>query len=325
MVASMRAAQFDHYGPPEVLHVATIPVPLPQAGEVLVRVGAATVNGGELLFRSGGLRLLTGSRFPKGIGIDFAGEVVRLGAGVTGVAVGERVWGVLPSLQRALAGMLVGSMAEYVAVAADRIAPSPATLDDVEAVALLAGGTVAIVGLRDKARLAQGERILIRGATGGVGSIVVQLADALGAHVTALVGPQNLDFVRELGADEALDYTTTTAAQLGRYDVIFDTVGSQMGRYRRLLTPRGRMVTIALEPPLRALGTIVASTIFGARRIRFFEGNPKRELFADLARHVERGALRPVIDSVYTLDEIAEAHRAAETRGGRGKRVIKLR
>lgn len=152
-MTAMRAAQFDRYGPPEVLHVVTIPIPVPQAGEVLVRVGAATVNGGELLLRDGRLRVLTGSRFPKGIGIDFAGEVARLGAGVTGVAVGERVWGVLPSLKKALSGLKFGSIAEYVIVDAARLGPIPAGIDDAEAAALLLGA-VALVGLRDKARLA---------------------------------------------------------------------------------------------------------------------------------------------------------------------------
>jgi len=323
-MASMRAAQFHRYGPPDVLGVASVPVPIPKAGEVLVRVGAATVNGGELLGRAGKLRAITGKRFPKGIGVDFAGTVTALGAGITGIAVGDRVWGVLPALQIVLSQATVGSMAEYVVVAADRIGATPSALSDVEAASLLAGGTVAIVGLRDKAHLVSGERILIRGATGGIGSIAVQLAHAFGAHVTALVGPGNLAFVEALGADEALDYTTTTVAQLGRYDVIFDTVGSQMGAYRRHLAPGGRMVTIALDPPLRALGIVIASTIFGPRRIRPLEGNPKRALLMDLARYVEGGTLHAVIDSVYSLDEIVAAHRSAERRGGRGKRVITM-
>jgi len=323
-MASMRAAQFHRYGPPDVLGVAAVPIPVPQAGEVLVRVGAATVNGGELLARAGKLRAITGSRFPKGLGVDFAGTVAALGTGVGGFAVGDRVWGVLPALQIVLSQAAVGALAEYVVIAARRLGATPAAVDDVEAASLLAGGTVSLIGLRDKAHLALGERILIRGATGGIGSIAVQLAHALGAHVTALVGPQNLEFVKELGADEALDYTTTDPDTLGYYDVVFDTVGSHMGAYRRHLAPGGRMVTIALDPPLRALGVVIASTIFGPRRIRALEGNPKRELLTELARYVNRGILRPVIDSVYALEEITAAHHSAERRGGRGKRVIAL-
>ncbi len=325
VMATMRAAQFRRYEPPDVLEIATVPIPVPKAGEVLVRVGATTVNGGELLFRTGKLRALSGSRFPKGIGIDFAGEVAALGDGVTGVAIGEAVWGVIDERRFIRTKASIGSVADYIAVDAGRLGPSPAGLAPVEAAALLAGGVVSIIALRDKARLAAGERILIRGGTGGVGSVTVQLAHAFGAHVTALVGPRNLEFVRGLGADEALDYTTTTPAQLGRYNVIVDIVGADMNAYRRHLTARGRMVAVTLDPPLRALGTVLASTIFGSQRIRFFSGDPKRTLLTDLARYVEDGTLRPVIDSIYALDEIAAAHRSAESRGGRGKRVIKVR
>ena len=324
-MAAMRAAQFRRYGPPDVLHIATIPIPEPQAGEVLVRVGAASVNGGELLFRAGKLRLLSRSRFPKGMGIDFAGEVTALGDGVSDIAVGEAVWGVIDERRFIWTQAPIGSLADYIAVDARRLGPSPAGLTAVEAAALLAGGAVSIIGLRDKARLMAGERILIRGGTGGVGSVAVQLAHAFGTHVTALVGPSNRDFVRELGADEALDYTTTATDDLGYYDVIFDTVGSEMSAYRRHLAPGGRMVTIALDPPLHALGTVLASTIRGSRRIRFFSGDPKRALLMDLARYVEDGALRAVIDSVYPLEEIAAAHRSVESRGGRGKRIVALR
>lgn len=324
-MTTMRAAQYHRYGPPEVLGVTSVPIPVPRAGEVLVRVGAASVNGGELWMRAGKLRALAGSRFPRGSGIDLAGEVASLGAGVADLAVGDRVWGFLPRVREARSRAGTGSMAEYVTIPAGRLGATPATLDDIGAASLLAGGAVGLIGLRDTARLAAGERILIRGGTGGVGSVAVQLARAFGAHVTALVGPRNLAFVRELGADEALDYTTTATDDLGYYDVIFDTVGAQLGAYRRHLASGGRMVTIALDPPLRALGVVLASTVFGSRRIRFFSGNPRRALLTDLAGYVGRGALRPVIDSVYPLEELAAAHRSAESRGGRGKRVIALR
>ncbi len=137
--------------------------------------------------------------------------------------------------------------------------------------------------------------------------------------------PRNLAFVRGLGVDSALDYTETVPAQLGRYDVIVDIVGSDIDAYRRHLTARGRMVAVILDPPLRALGTVLASMRFGAQEIRFFNGDPQRALLADLASYVERGALRAVTDSVYPLEEIVAAHRAAQRRGGRGKRVIALR
>ena len=176
----MRRAQFHRYGPPEVLQLGQVPVPVRQPGEVLVRVHGASVNGGELVGRAGGLRLLMlGSPFPRGTGLDFAGEVEAVEGDPGGLAVGDRVWGVLPRKQYA-AGRK-GSAAEYVSVPLDHLSRSPENLDLVSAAALPAVGTTAITALRDVARVRAGEQLLVRGASGGVGSIAVQLGRALGA------------------------------------------------------------------------------------------------------------------------------------------------
>lgn len=219
----MRAALYDSYGPPDVLYVGEVPVPALQRGEVLVRVHAASVNGGELYGRAGRLRLLTGRTFPKRTGIDFAGEVAEVDPAVTGLRPGARVWGVLPRT--------FGSAAEFVAVRPRNLAYAPENLGLVEA-ASLPVGTTAITALRTKAGLKAGERLLVRGAAGGVGSIAVQLGKALGAHVTGLAGTKNLDLVRELGADEAHSYATTGPSDLGRFDVIMDTVGTELRSFR---------------------------------------------------------------------------------------------
>ncbi|MEU8380265.1 NAD(P)-dependent alcohol dehydrogenase [Streptosporangium sp. NPDC048865] len=192
---------------------------------------------------------------------------------------------------------------------------------------LLAGGTTSITALRDKARLRAGERLLVRGASGGVGSVAVQLGRAYGAHVTALAGARNLDFVRDLGADEVFDYATTGPADLGRFDVVLDAaIGTELGTFRRLLAPGGRMVSITFDSRhvLSSLSYVLASTVFGPRRVRFFSGNPDHRLLADLTRLVESGALRPVVDTIHPLSGIAEAHRALEAGGVRGKHVIRI-
>lgn len=307
----MRAALYDRYGPPEVLYEGVVPEPVVKPGQVLVRVHGASVNGGELLLRSGGLRPLSGSRFPKRIGIDFAGEVVS----GPGFEPGAHVWGGLPR-------GTFGSAAEYVAVHPRRIARSPAGLDLVRAAALPGVGATAIIALRDEARLRAGERLLVRGASGGAGSAAVQLGKAYGAHVTALASARNLDFVRSLGADEAIDYTADPAG-LGRFDVVLDTYGGNARPYRRLLAPGGRMVGIAFRT-VGDIAYLAASVVFGSRRVRFFSGNPGRELLSDLTALVERGAIRPVVEVVYPLDRIAEAHRALETGGVRGKHVVRV-
>ncbi|MFD8117200.1 NAD(P)-dependent alcohol dehydrogenase [Streptomyces microflavus] len=315
----MRAALYDSYGPPEVLYEGRVPVPVRGPGEVLVRVHAASVNGGELYGRAGRVRLVTGRRFPQRTGIDFAGEVAEVDAGVTGLRAGDRVWGLLGR-------STFGSAAEYVSVRPRRIAYAPGNVTLTEAASLPAGGTTSLTALRDKAALRAGERLLVRGASGGVGSVAVQLGKALGAHVTGLASAKNLDFVRDLGADEALDHRATPLADLDRYDVIMDTVGTEHRALRRRLAPGGRLVSIAfdIDHPARSIGYVVGSAVHGRGRVRFFSGNPKHHLFAELTAYVERGDLRPVVDTVHPLSDIATAHRALEAGGVRGKHVIRL-
>ncbi len=315
----MRAALYERYGPPDVLYEGRLPKPVPAPGEVLVRVHASSVNGGELSGRAGKLRLLTDVMqrgFPKPVGIDFAGEIAATGDGVTAYRPGDRVWGALPRR--------FGSTAEFVAVPTRQIAPAPKNVDLVQAAALPAVGTTAITALRDKAKLQPGERLLVRGGSGGVGSVAVQLGHAYGAHVTALASAKHGDAVLALGADEVLDYRTASPTTLGRFDVVLDTVGTDLPVYRKLLTASGRMVTIAfdLDHVVASLSYLVGSTVFGRRRVRFVSGNPRADMFAELTRLTDSGAIRPVVDTVFPLPKIAEAHRALEAGGVLGKILI---
>jgi NADPH:quinone reductase-like Zn-dependent oxidoreductase len=322
MTAMMRAAQFHSYGPPDVIVTGTAPVPAPRASEVLIRVGATSIDGAEPLLRAGGLRPLSGRRFPKGLGMDFAGEIAALGDRVHDVAIGDHVWGVL-DMKAMLSQLPTGSAADYVVVAASRVALVPAGLSSSDAVALI-GGTTAMTALLDKAHLRPAERLLVRGGTGGVGFVGLQLGHALGAHVTALVSAPNLETARQLGADVALDYRATGPEDLGEFDVIFDTVGTQMGRYRNRLARGGRMVSISFNPVARGLATIAVSVIHGSRRIRTFSGNPTRALLDDYSTYITAGQVHAMIAGTYELEDLAAAHRAAEAGGSPGKHVITL-
>ena len=314
----MKATQIFAYGAPDVLAVTDVERPEPGPGQVLVAVAASSVNGHDALVRSGAMKIVSGRRFPIGLGLDFAGVVAATGPGVDGVRIGEPVWGTVhPREKHPVAGA-----AEYVAVAADRVAPVPAGLSAVQAAALVVPGITALAALRGATHLNAGESVLVRGAAGGVGTAVVQLAHAFGARVTALARARHAAALTDLGAERVLDYHDTAPDEIGPFDVIVDTVGTDLAHYRRRLTAGGRMVTVGLSGP--AIAAIAASTVFGSRRIRTFSANPRTAQLAELAEHVASGAIVAVIDGVYPLADIASAHGAFDKGGALGRQVVAI-
>ncbi|MER6443472.1 NAD(P)-dependent alcohol dehydrogenase [Streptomyces sp. NPDC001185] len=315
----MRAVQFDRFGPPEVLRVHDIPTPRPGPGEVLVEVHAASVGAGETAFRAGKLRRVTRTRFPRGLGNDFAGRVAAVGTGVGAWTVGDAVWGLMPHLT-------FGSLADYIAVPARQLARAPKNLSLLEAAALPVSGTTALTALTDKARLEPGERLLVRGATGGVGSATVQLGKAFGAHVTALASARNLDWITQLGADKAVDYRTNRPEDLGQYDVIVDVVGTDVGAYQAQLTRRGRLVALSFDSD-RVISSLLGTALRAAAapgRVKMFSNNPSAGRIAELTQAAEAGTIRPVIDSVFPLHDIAAVHSRLEAGGVRGKYIVDM-
>jgi NADPH:quinone reductase-like Zn-dependent oxidoreductase len=315
----MRAVLFDRYGDAGVLEVRTIPVPGPGRDEVLVRVHASGLNPKDAIVRQGGLRLLTGRRFPRGTGYDFSGEVAARGARVTDLMHGDRVWGFLD-------GYLGGAAAEYVVAPRAWLARMPQRLGWIEGAALPLAGTTALQGLRDVARLKPMDRLLIKGASGGVGSAAIQIAKAMGAHVTALASGEGIDHCRALGADTVVDYRRIAPESLGvRFDAFFDCVGRSPYRaYRRLFTRRGRWVTTAPEPMVYALTPIsrALAPVLGGPRLGYVIVKPRRVDLEELGRLVERGLLRMPVTAMYPLEEIRTAHDAVARLHGRGKQVI---
>jgi NADPH:quinone reductase-like Zn-dependent oxidoreductase len=311
----MKAAQIGRFGGPGVLSVSEASRPAPGAGEVLVRVEASSVNGHDVMVRAGRLKMVSGRKFPIGTGLDFAGVVAEADPGADGYRAGDRVWGTVHPRQR----HVTGAAAEYVAVPADRVAPAPANISPAEAASLVVAGTTALIALRDSTHLQSGERVLVRGAAGGVGTAAVQLAHAMGGHVTALARDRYAQALGDLGADRVLGYDATPE-QTGSFDVIIDTPGSDLESYRRRLTRNGRMVTVGLSAS--ALAAIAVSAVHGSRRIRTFSANPDTAILQDLAGYVTSGALRPVVSGVFPLADIAAAHQAFSRGGTLGKHVV---
>lgn len=317
--AAMLAAEYDEYGPERVVKTRSVPRPQPTEGESLVRVEASSVNPVDLIIRSGKLRLRTGRRFPKRLGIDFAGQIEEIRGQAGQLAVGDRVWGVMPLTVEKGVGQ--GSAATYVTIPTDRLARSPRNLDPTESAAMSSVGAVALITLRDKAQLQPGERLLVRGAAGGVGTMAVQAGALLGAHVTALASADGLTFLCELGAEETHDYRTVTPADLAPFDVILDLVGTDLRHWRKLLTRPGRMYCLSIAG-VSTLAYIAVSKVFRSRRVRFFSAAPTGRTMADLTTYAENGEIRPVVHSTYQLTDIVAAQESLEAGGGRGKRVL---
>lgn len=323
----MKASVYRRYGAPEVLMLEEVRRPRPGAGEVLVRNSASIVSAAETAARAGKpyvARLFFGLRRPKWavLGSNFSGEVASLGSGVTRFKVGEPVFGV--NVKE------FGGHAEYLVVPEDGvIAPKPARLSDGEAVAVYDGSFTALPFLRDSARLRPGQSILINGASGAVGTAAIQLAKHYGATVTAVCSGRNLDLVRSLGADIAIDYTTEDfTRKRDAYDVIFDAVGkSTFGRSRRALRPGGSYLTTV--PSLAILLQMLWTSRFGKRKaaIAFTGLRKTADIAADLltiSQLAGAGALVPVIDKTYPLALNAEAHRYVDTGRKRGSVVITI-
>ena len=321
----MKAAVHDGYGAPELLTIED--VQKPEAGEdsVLVRVRAASLNRldwyglkGPLMVRVAG----GGLRKPKdgGIGVDFAGTVEAVGAGVTHLKPGDEVFG-----QRA------GSCAEYVSVK-NVVALKPANMSFEEAAALPAAALTALQGIRDKGEIQPGQRVLVHGASGGVGTFAVQIAKALGAgSVTAVCGPRGVEVARSIGADRVVDYTLHDFTRDDeRYDLFVDVAGTRPWRAcRRVLAPDATVVLVGgpYQPLVGPLGHTAAMSL-GAKLARhravFFIAKPNAPDLDVLRELVESGKLRSVIDRRYDLNEIADAIRYLGQGHPQGKVVITI-
>jgi NADPH:quinone reductase-like Zn-dependent oxidoreductase len=323
----MNAVVQGRYGGPDRLRSERIDRPEPADGEILVRVQAAGLDRGTWHLMTGRPYLMRiaglGFRGPKvGVpGRDLAGTIVAVGPGVTGFAVGDDVYGV---------GR--GSFAEYAVARADKLANKPDSLSFAQAAVVPISATTALQALTDHGRLQPGQRVLVIGASGGVGSYAVQLAKALGAEVTGVASTAKLDLVRSLGADHVIDYTRDDFAGTGhRYDLILDIAGNPtLRRLRRALTPTGTAVIVGGENggdltggmgrTLRAL----ALSPFISQRFANFINKERASDIDRLTPLIDAGQVTPTIDSTYRLGQVPEAMRRLAAGQVRGKVAITI-
>ena len=316
----MKAIVYRKYGPPDVLQFSEVEKPTPRDNEVLVKVHAAAVNPADWHFIRGTpavMRLASGLLRPKNKtpGADIAGRVEAVGGSAKRFKPGDEVYG-------DLAARGFGAFAEYVSVREDAVAPKPANLSFEEAAAVPLAAVTALQGLRDKGGIQQGQKVLINGASGGVGTFAVQIAKSYGAEVTGVCSARNADLVRSLGAAHIIDYTKEDFTQSGvAYDLIIDTVGNHsVSELKRVPSRDGKCVVIGFSSPATMIGVMLK----GGKKVRTMMARANKDDLAFLTKLLEAGIIVPVIDKRYPLVEMADAIRYLEEGHARGKVVIEV-
>ena len=318
----MKAAIYTRYGPPEVVSVTDTATPVPGPEEVLINIRASTVNRTDCAFRSAGHfvnRLWSGLRKPRIqiLGNEFAGDIVAVGAKVTAFRTGDRVFGYDDSR--------FGGHAEYKTMpASGTLTTIPEHLDYEDVVAGTEGAHYALTNIR-AAKVKAGDRVLVNGATGAIGSAAVQLLHYYGAHVIAVCATPHIELVKDLGAGTVVDYLTTDFTQTAdRFDFIFDAVGkSSFGRCKPLLKKKGSYISTELGTRGENIPLALCSPLFGGRKVLFPIPKLSNADLQFLKERMAAGDFKPVTDRHYPLERIVEAHRYAESGQKIGNVIIK--
>jgi NADPH:quinone reductase-like Zn-dependent oxidoreductase len=314
----MKAIVYTKYGPPDVLQLKEVEKPILKDNEVLIKVKAASVNPFDWHFMRGApylLRIQAGLLKPKdnSLGVDVAGVVEAVGKVVLEFQPGDEVF-----------GSCNGAFAEYVSSTEKGLVKKPDKLTFEQAASVPVAAFTALQGLRDKGQIQPGQRVLINGASGGVGTFAVQIAKSLGAEVTGVCSTRNVDMVRSIGADFVIDYTQEDFTQSEKhYDLIFDTVGNRsLSNCRRILSSNGILVIVG-GPMNRALRASVMSQFVSQKMLMFMALRSKKDLIVihDL---LISGKVIPVIDREYSLNEVPQAIRYMEEGHARGKVIIRM-
>lgn len=314
----MKAALINRYGPPSVFEMTDVPQPKPKKNQVLVRVHASSVNPVDWKMRSGSISFLSGGKFPKIPGADFAGTIIACGRDVSAFKTGDEVFGFNSAIWEA------GAYAEYVCCDISNIALMPANLDFLSAACIPLAASTAFQALYQQGKMKPGKDVLIAGATGGVGHFAVQIAKAAGCRVTGVCHSSNQDLAMKLGCDRVLPYDTQPfTLDKERYHLIFDATG-KYGYFdcRPRLKPNGIMVSTL---PLFSIMLMHAASILSPwRKGKFVPVAAKTADLKSLADLCEAEKLKPHVDHVFPLEKMAEAHALSETEKVRGKIAIRI-
>src|ERR1043165_2613071 len=324
----MKAIRYCEYGSPEdVLKLEQIEKPVPNDNQLLIRIHAAALNPLDLTIRTPmAIRLMIGRRKPKEtrFGVDYAGTVEAVGKNVTQFKPGDEVF-----------GGKIGAYAEYICAGERAVTLKPANITFEQAASVPVAAITALQGLRDKGHLQKGQKVLIHGGSGGVGTFAVQIAKSLGAEVTAVTSSRNVDLVRSIGADHVIDYTKEDFTKTDqRYDLIYDLVNNHsFSERRQILNPNGICVMVGLggsgwhdESWGRLAGalTTLFRSWFSKQKFAFFLANLNRPDLKILADLMQSGKITPVIDRTYELREVPQALKYLEQGHARGKVVVKI-
>jgi NADPH:quinone reductase-like Zn-dependent oxidoreductase len=334
----MKAAVYTRYGPPEeVVQIKDVEKPIPKDNEALIRVRAASVNPLDGGLVKGAGRIMTGLRKPKvtRIGVDVAGQVEAVGRNVTQFKPGDEVFGACirdPQASSVKVWICQGAFAEYACAPELALVLKPPNVTFEQAASAPVAALTALQGLRDRGKIQPGQKVLINGAAGGVGTFAVQIAKSFGAELTGVCSTRNVDMVRSIGADRVIDYTQEDFTQMGqRYDLFFDCIGNHsLSASRGVLNPKGIHVMVG-DKSGRGMGGLLARLIaalllswFVSQKWVTFLARPSKEDLAVLRDLMAAGKVAPVIDKCYSLSEVPEAIRYLEEGHARGKVVVTL-
>ena len=323
----MKAVIYEKYGPPEVLKIKEIEKPVPKQNEVLIKVYTTTVTATDCVFRRGEplfSRLFTGLTKPKNqiLGSEFAGNVEAVGKDIKSFKVGDNVFGTTPGY---------GSYQEFICLPVEKstLAKMPVNKNHDEAIACCDGFLTALPFLRDKGKIKKGNKVLVNGASGSVGSAAVQLAKYFGAEVTGVCSSPSIELVKSIGADKVIDYTKEDFTKAGEtYDIIFDAVGKiTFSNCKKSLKPGGKFLETGIT--LKVFPAVVSTSLFGAKKAMIMATGlrPPAERTKDLKfikQLVEQGKIKSVIDKTFPLEQISEAHKYVDTGHKKGNVIISI-